>query len=166
MVNKLPIFLSSTEFALDKWSQKPLQNNRNRLRMVGEVGLEPTKASASGFTVRPLCRSGHSPACAVVKHPQSVRQMVSPPSICSSGTVLHAAPKVPFPISFAIYNRICRRVDLVFQASAQGVAPRAGLWFLYRRHRSMGAGTKWRVESVPRSGPPPRSSHPTVHSAW
>ena len=30
--------------------------------MVGEVGLEPTKASASGFTVRPLCRSGHSPA--------------------------------------------------------------------------------------------------------
>jgi hypothetical protein len=44
MVNKLPIFLSSTEFALDKWSQKPLQNNRNRLRMVGEVGLEPTKA--------------------------------------------------------------------------------------------------------------------------
>jgi hypothetical protein len=31
-------------------------------RLVGEVGLEPTKASASGFTVRPLCRSGHSPA--------------------------------------------------------------------------------------------------------
>jgi hypothetical protein len=30
-------------------------------RMVGEVGLEPTKASASGFTVRPLCHSGHSP---------------------------------------------------------------------------------------------------------
>src|SRR5262245_6719200 len=30
-------------------------------RLVGEVGLEPTKASASGFTVRPLCRSGHSP---------------------------------------------------------------------------------------------------------
>src|SRR5262245_50502728 len=30
-------------------------------RPVGEVGLEPTKASASGFTVRPLCRSGHSP---------------------------------------------------------------------------------------------------------
>src|SRR5262245_63891318 len=29
--------------------------------VVGEVGLEPTKASASGFTVRPLCRSGHSP---------------------------------------------------------------------------------------------------------
>src|SRR6516225_8157354 len=29
--------------------------------MVGEVGLEPTKALASGFTVRPLCRSGHSP---------------------------------------------------------------------------------------------------------
>ena len=32
-----------------------------RCRMVGEVGLEPTKASASGFTVRPLCHSGHSP---------------------------------------------------------------------------------------------------------
>ena len=30
--------------------------------VVGEVGLEPTKASASGFTVRPLCHSGHSPA--------------------------------------------------------------------------------------------------------
>src|ERR1700688_1331206 len=29
--------------------------------MVGEVGLEPTKAKANGFTVRPLCRSGHSP---------------------------------------------------------------------------------------------------------
>ena len=29
--------------------------------MVGEVGLEPTKAFASGFTVRPLCHSGHSP---------------------------------------------------------------------------------------------------------
>jgi hypothetical protein len=29
--------------------------------VVGEVGLEPTKAYASGFTVRPLCRSGHSP---------------------------------------------------------------------------------------------------------
>ena len=33
-----------------------------RRTVVGEVGLEPTKASASGFTVRPLCRSGHSPA--------------------------------------------------------------------------------------------------------
>jgi hypothetical protein len=32
-----------------------------RRRMVGEVGLEPTKAYASGFTVRPLCHSGHSP---------------------------------------------------------------------------------------------------------
>ena len=32
------------------------------MRVVGEVGLEPTKAYASGFTVRPLCRSGHSPA--------------------------------------------------------------------------------------------------------
>ena len=31
------------------------------INVVGEVGLEPTKASASGFTVRPLCRSGHSP---------------------------------------------------------------------------------------------------------
>src|SRR5262249_32132100 len=30
-------------------------------RMEGEVGLEPTKAEASGFTVRPLCHSGHSP---------------------------------------------------------------------------------------------------------
>ena len=29
--------------------------------VVGEVGLEPTKAFASGFTVRPLCHSGHSP---------------------------------------------------------------------------------------------------------
>ncbi len=29
--------------------------------VVGEVGLEPTKAYASGFTVRPLCHSGHSP---------------------------------------------------------------------------------------------------------
>src|ERR1700722_15780195 len=32
-----------------------------RRRLVGEVGLEPTKAYASGFTVRPLCHSGHSP---------------------------------------------------------------------------------------------------------
>ena len=31
-------------------------------RVVGEVGLEPTKAYARGFTVRPLCHSGHSPA--------------------------------------------------------------------------------------------------------
>src|SRR6516225_6878185 len=31
------------------------------INVVGEVGLDPTKASASGFTVRPLCRSGHSP---------------------------------------------------------------------------------------------------------
>lgn len=30
--------------------------------MVGEVGLEPTKADAKGFTVPPLCHSGHSPA--------------------------------------------------------------------------------------------------------
>src|SRR5687767_1360461 len=29
--------------------------------VVGEAGLEPAKAYASGFTVRPLCRSGHSP---------------------------------------------------------------------------------------------------------
>src|SRR5260221_5275136 len=36
-------------------------------RVVGEVGLEPTKAYASGFTVRPLCRSGHSPKRAVEK---------------------------------------------------------------------------------------------------
>jgi hypothetical protein len=33
-----------------------------RSLMVGEVGLEPTKAYASGFTVRPLCHSGHSPS--------------------------------------------------------------------------------------------------------
>lgn len=32
-----------------------------RSRMVGEAGLEPAKAQASGFTVRPLCHSGHSP---------------------------------------------------------------------------------------------------------
>src|SRR5258708_39908203 len=31
-------------------------------RVVGEVGLEPTKAYARGFTVPPLCRSGHSPS--------------------------------------------------------------------------------------------------------
>lgn len=30
--------------------------------VVGEVGLEPTKADAKGFTVPPLCHSGHSPA--------------------------------------------------------------------------------------------------------
>ena len=30
-------------------------------RVVGEAGLEPAKAYASGFTVRPLCHSGHSP---------------------------------------------------------------------------------------------------------
>lgn len=29
--------------------------------LVGPAGLEPAKASASGFTVRPLCRSGHRP---------------------------------------------------------------------------------------------------------
>jgi hypothetical protein len=41
----------------------------SRRWVVGEVGLEPTKASASGFTVRPLCRSGHSP----VREPQDNR---------------------------------------------------------------------------------------------
>src|SRR3569623_1011098 len=30
--------------------------------VVGEVGLEPTKAYARVFTVPPLCRSGHSPS--------------------------------------------------------------------------------------------------------
>src|ERR1700741_5559677 len=30
--------------------------------VVGEAGLEPAKAYASGFTVRPLCHSGHSPS--------------------------------------------------------------------------------------------------------
>ena len=34
-------------------------------RVVGEAGLEPAKADASGFTVRPLCHSGHSPKRAV-----------------------------------------------------------------------------------------------------
>ncbi len=29
--------------------------------MVGEVGLRTYEGLASGFTVRPLCRSGHSP---------------------------------------------------------------------------------------------------------
>ena len=28
---------------------------------MGRAGLEPAKAPASGFTVRPLCRSGHRP---------------------------------------------------------------------------------------------------------
>ena len=32
-----------------------------QFKVVGEAGLEPAKAYASGFTVRPLCRSGHSP---------------------------------------------------------------------------------------------------------
>ena len=91
-----------------------------------------------GFTVRPLCRSGHSPARAVVKHPQSVRQMVSPPSICSSGTVLHAAPKVPFPISFAIYNRVCGRVYSGFQASARGVAAREDVENTHSRRAPVG----------------------------
>ena len=27
--------------------------------IVGQAGLEPAKANASGFTVRPLCHSGH-----------------------------------------------------------------------------------------------------------
>src|SRR6202008_4138864 len=31
-------------------------------RVVGEVGLEPAKAYARGFTVPPLCHSGHSPS--------------------------------------------------------------------------------------------------------
>ena len=30
--------------------------------LVGEVGLRTYEGLASGFTVRPLCRSGHSPA--------------------------------------------------------------------------------------------------------
>src|ERR1700741_2817140 len=30
--------------------------------VVGEVGLEPTKAYARGFTAPPLCRSGHPPS--------------------------------------------------------------------------------------------------------
>src|ERR1700710_1774547 len=34
----------------------------NRLRVVGEAGLEPAKAYARGFTVPPLCHSGHSPS--------------------------------------------------------------------------------------------------------
>lgn len=28
---------------------------------MGPAGLEPAKAYASGFTARPLCRSGHDP---------------------------------------------------------------------------------------------------------
>ena len=45
---------------------RPLLFKERRLpkllaRMVGEVGLEPTKAYARGFTVPPLCHSGHSP---------------------------------------------------------------------------------------------------------
>src|ERR1700730_5006841 len=40
----------------------PLQSPTALRRVVGEVGLEPTKAYARGFTVPPLCRSGHSPS--------------------------------------------------------------------------------------------------------
>src|SRR5215471_10648732 len=45
----------------------PISDGRSRRLLVrsgvvGEVGLEPTTAYASGFTVRPLCRSGHSPS--------------------------------------------------------------------------------------------------------
>ena len=36
--------LSNLEIRLDKWSEKSMQNNANKVRMVGEVGLEPTKA--------------------------------------------------------------------------------------------------------------------------
>ena len=38
-------------------------------RVVGEAGLEPAKAYASGFTVRPLCHSGHSPSASSTKLP-------------------------------------------------------------------------------------------------
>jgi hypothetical protein len=41
MVNRT---LSNLVSGLDNWSEKTLENNTNKMRMVGEVGLEPTKA--------------------------------------------------------------------------------------------------------------------------
>src|SRR5436853_170725 len=41
-------------------------------------GSDFSEASASGFTVRPLCRSGHSPVGRLVKHSQSLRQWLAP----------------------------------------------------------------------------------------
>src|SRR5215475_11102236 len=59
-------------------------------RLVGEVGLEPTKASASGFTVRPLCRSGHSPDL----EPR-IRRMRVPAGLWGARRVVSTTPRRP-----------------------------------------------------------------------
>ena len=59
--------------------------------VVGEVGLEPTKAFASGFTVRPLCRSGHSPS-APPSRTSGRRNKNAPPDGASLGPVMATRP--------------------------------------------------------------------------
>ena len=60
--------------------------------VVGEVGLEPTKAYASGFTVRPLCHSGHSPG---MLSPGTRPQSEDPAGrFCRGAYMLSARPPV------------------------------------------------------------------------
>src|SRR3974390_2534003 len=68
-----------------------------RRPLVGEVGLEPKKAAASGFTVRPLCRSGHSPVSRVVKDFQSLKQWPDHHRFRHSETISTLHSEILFP---------------------------------------------------------------------
>ncbi len=59
---------------------------------MGEVGLEPTKAFASGFTVRPLCHSGHSPIGSASGRTSGRRNRRRPPDGASLGPSYGHAP--------------------------------------------------------------------------
>src|SRR3954469_23071377 len=66
--------------------------------LVGEVGLEPTKASASGFTVRPLCHSGHSPVPVCLKfwranqYARRLHRGLGSAALCAVGVSLSTDP--------------------------------------------------------------------------
>src|SRR3990172_6583430 len=84
--------------------------------MVGEVGLEPTKALASGFTVRPLCHSGHSPPIPPRRLKPSQQQ------ICRKRRV-----EAPFPAARANPRRAIKRVVATPNALARLTAAGATL---------------------------------------
>ena len=91
--------------------------DRSGGRMVVEVGLEPTKAFASGFTVRPLCHSGHStvrPAAGTYvrfyrnPRPGASRGVLWRDGLVLStrmGAALRAVLRVPEPIHCAGFRR-------------------------------------------------------------
>ena len=122
-----------------------------RRRVVGEVGLEPTKAYASGFTVRPLCHSGHSPDARDGLEPKTSAFRFHPVWMAAKNAS-HFGPKSRARL---IVSRPSRRNDREGRRSGgfhprHAPRPEGGLEWLWGRHAVEAALANPRREQLAR----------------